>query len=46
MVIQAGTNLQTWILLRTNSLGSGPLYFADPQSPTNRQRFYRAVLPP
>jgi hypothetical protein len=46
VVIQASTDLQTWIPLQTNLLGSGPLYFSDPQSPTNVQRFYRAQLSP
>jgi len=45
-VIQASTDLQTWIPLQTNLLGSGPLYFSDPQSTTNVQRFYRAQLSP
>ena len=44
VVIQASTDLQTWIPLQTNLLGSGPLYFSDPQSTTNAQRFYRAVI--
>ena len=42
VVIQASTNLQTWIPLQTNLLGSGPLYFSN--AATNHQRFYRAVL--
>jgi hypothetical protein len=42
VVIQASTDLQTWIPLRTSLLGGGPLYFSDPQSTTNTQRFYRA----
>ena len=46
VVIQASTDLQTWIPLQTNLLGSGPLYFSDPQSSTNIQRFYRAQLLP
>jgi hypothetical protein len=46
VVIQASTDLQTWIPLQTNLLGSGPLYFSDPQSTTNVQRFYRAQLSP
>jgi hypothetical protein len=44
VVIQASTDLQTWIPLQTNLLGSGPLYFSDPQSPSDIQRFYRAQL--
>jgi hypothetical protein len=46
VIIQASTDLQTWIPLETNLLGSGPLYFSDPQSPANVQRFYRAQLSP
>jgi len=46
VVIQASTDLKTWIPLQTNLLGSGPLYFSDPQSTNNVQRFYRAQLSP
>jgi DNA-binding beta-propeller fold protein YncE len=46
VVIQASTDLKTWIPLQTNLLGNGPLYFSDPQSTTNIQRFYRAQLSP
>jgi hypothetical protein len=45
VVIQTSTDLQTWIPLQTNLLGSGPLYFSDSQSPASVQRFYRALLP-
>jgi hypothetical protein len=46
VVIEASTNLGTWIPLQTNLLGSGLLHFSDSQSSTNRQRFYRAYLLP
>jgi hypothetical protein len=46
VVIQGSPDLQTWIPLQTNLLGGGLLYFSDPQSPTNVQRFYRAQLSP
>jgi hypothetical protein len=46
VVIQANTDLQTWIPLQTNLLRSGPLYFSDTQSPANVRRFYRAQLSP
>jgi hypothetical protein len=46
VIIQASTDLQTWIPLQTNLLGSGPLYFSDAQAPTNVQRFYRAQFSP
>jgi hypothetical protein len=46
VVIQASTDLQTWIPLQTNLLGSGPLHFSDAQSPANVHRFYRTQLLP
>jgi hypothetical protein len=46
VVIQASTDLQNWIPLQTNLLGSGLLYFSDSQSPANVRRFYRAQLSP
>ena len=46
VVIQASTDLHTWIPLQTNLLGSGPIYFSDTQSPAKSQRFYRAQLSP
>jgi hypothetical protein len=46
VVIQASTDLQTWIPLQTNLLGSGLLHFSDAQSPANVKRFYRARLSP
>jgi len=46
VVIQASSDLHTWVPLQTNLLGSGPLHFSDTQSPTNRRRFYRAQLSP
>jgi hypothetical protein len=46
VVIKASTDLQNWMPLQTNLLGSGPLCFSDPQSPANAQRFYRGQLSP
>jgi len=46
LVIQASTDLQTWIPLQTNLLGSGPLNFSDTNAPANVRRFYRAQLSP
>jgi hypothetical protein len=46
LVIGYSTDLETWIPLQTNLLGSGPLYFSDAQSPANPKRFYRARLLP
>ncbi|HUC84725.1 MAG TPA: hypothetical protein VL970_05985, partial [Candidatus Acidoferrales bacterium] len=45
-VVQASTNLHTWISLQTNLFGAGLFYISDPQSRTNRGRFYRAELLP
>jgi hypothetical protein len=46
VVVEAATNLGTWIPLQTNPLGSGLLHFSDSQPGTNRQRFYRAHMLP
>jgi uncharacterized delta-60 repeat protein len=46
VVIEASTNLATWVPLATNLLGTDPLYFSDPASTNVPQRFYRAVLAP
>ena len=43
---KASADLQTWIPLQTNLLGSGPLRFSDSQTPANVRRFYRARLSP
>ncbi len=44
VVIQASTDLQTWIPLQTNLLGSGPFQFSDTNAPANVRRFYRVGL--
>jgi hypothetical protein len=46
VVIQASADLQTWIPLQTNLLGSGPLHISDTNAPANVRRFYRAQLSP
>ena len=46
VVIQASTDLQTWIPLQTNLLGSGPLYFSDPHWTNCPGRFYRITFTP
>jgi uncharacterized delta-60 repeat protein len=40
-VVEASTNLQTWLPLSTNTFGTGLFQFLDPDSPTNPIRFYR-----
>ncbi len=44
VVIEASTDLQTWIPVQTNLLGSAP--FSITNSATNSERFYRAELVP
>jgi hypothetical protein len=46
VVIQGSADLQAWISLQTNLLGSGMYHFSDSQSTTNVRRFYRAQLSP
>jgi hypothetical protein len=45
-VISASTNLQNWIPLATNPLGSGSLIFTDALATNYPIRFYRATLQP
>ena len=45
-VISASTNLQTWIPLLTNPLGSGTLLFTDLLATNYPRRYYRATLGP
>jgi hypothetical protein len=45
-VIQASTDLTTWIPIATNVIpGSGFIPFADPFATNFSRRFYRAMLP-
>jgi len=41
VVIAASPDLQTWTPLQTNTLGSGPLIFTDPQPALLPSRFFR-----
>jgi hypothetical protein len=45
VMIDASTNMKTWLPLWTNTIGGGALYFSDPQSSTYPNRFYRAHTP-
>jgi hypothetical protein len=45
-IIEASSNLQTWIPLHTNPLPGGITYFSDPQPPVLPHRFYHALLLP
>ena len=46
IIIEASTNLPSanWTALATNTLSTGPLYFADPDWTNTPRRFYRVRL--
>ena len=44
VVIESSTDLVSWLPLTTNTF-AGDLYFSDPWSGANPNRFYRAHLP-
>jgi Leucine-rich repeat (LRR) protein len=41
VVVEASTNLSSWIPAATNIVGHGPVRFTDPASPNAPRRFYR-----
>jgi hypothetical protein len=41
VVVEGSTNLLNWVPLRTNTLGSSPLYYSDSDSTNHPSRFYR-----
>ena len=41
VAVEGSTNLLDWVALSTNTFGSVPLYFSDPDSGTLGRRFYR-----
>jgi hypothetical protein len=41
-VIEASTDLQTWVPLSVVSVGAGTVEFGDPDASAFGQRFYRA----
>ena len=45
VVVDASTDLVTWLSIWTNTVGPGVLPFSDPQSGAYLNRFYRAHLP-
>ncbi len=45
-LVQASTNLQSWVTISTNVLSGGFARVLDPGSTTSPYRFYRAVSPP
>ena len=44
VVISASSDLQTWVPLATNPLGTGPLTFTDALATNYPARYYRAYL--
>jgi streptogramin lyase len=44
-IIQASSDLQTWLPIWTNAFGPGTLLFTDPQAATAPARFYRVEIP-
>jgi hypothetical protein len=46
VVVEASTNLITWLPLQTNTLTIGSLYFSEPNYAAFTHRFYRVRLEP
>jgi hypothetical protein len=44
-VVQASTNLTSWVPLSTNSSATGTFTFTDTTTPAPQQRFYRTFRP-
>ena len=45
VVVEASTDLAAWLPIYTNTFGTVPLLFSDPQASAYPRRFYRAHLP-
>jgi sugar lactone lactonase YvrE len=45
VVVEASSDLLTWLPIRTNTFGAGALNFSDPQNGVSLNRFYRTRLP-
>jgi hypothetical protein len=45
VVVEASSDLLTWLPISTNTFGPGPLFFTDPRSAPPSPSFYRAHLP-
>jgi len=45
VVVQSSSDLVNWTAEGTNTLGSGPFYFSDPESSAPGSRFYRLLVP-
>jgi uncharacterized repeat protein (TIGR03803 family) len=45
VIIQASANLNAWIAVQTNILGTGSMQFTDTAAPNFPARFYRVSLP-
>jgi hypothetical protein len=44
-VIQASTNLTSWVSLSTNTSATGTFTFIDTTTPAHQLRFYRTLRP-
>jgi streptogramin lyase len=45
VVVEASSDLQTWLPIWSSTFGPGQLFFADPDPAPPPPRFYRALLP-
>ena len=45
VLVEASSDLLTWLPIWASAFGPGPLSFTDPQGATSSPRFYRAHLP-
>ena len=45
VIVEASTDLSSWLPIWTNTFVTNALPFSDPQSGVHSQRFYRALLP-
>jgi hypothetical protein len=45
VIILGSTNLENWVPLATNKLGSNSLFFSDSAITNGTSRFYRATTP-
>ncbi len=45
VVVEASTNLSSWLAIWTNTFGNSALLFSDPQNNAGSNRFYRAKIP-
>jgi hypothetical protein len=44
-VLQASTNLATWVAITTNTASANQIYFVDPRASNFPARYYRVLQP-